>query len=74
MVKNLPASAGNVGDLGSIPGSGRSPGGWNQSEAWARLRHRPREEWMLLEHQMVGCPPPAGNHMLGTGPEALYAL
>ena len=26
MVKNLPASAGNIRDLGSIPGSGRSPG------------------------------------------------
>ena len=27
MVKNLSAIAGNVGDMGSIPGSGRSPGG-----------------------------------------------
>ena len=27
MVKNPPASAGDIGDLGSIPGSGRSPGG-----------------------------------------------
>ena len=26
-VKNLPANAGNVRDVGSIPGSGRSPGG-----------------------------------------------
>ena len=26
MVKNLPASAGDVRDLGSIPGSGSSPG------------------------------------------------
>ena len=26
MVKNLPASAGDVRDTGSIPGSGRSPG------------------------------------------------
>ena len=29
MVKNLPANAGDVGDAGSIPGSGRSPGGGN---------------------------------------------
>ena len=28
-VKPLPASAGDTGDLGSIPGSGRSPGGGN---------------------------------------------
>ena len=27
--KNLPARAGDAGDLGSIPGSGRSPGGGN---------------------------------------------
>ena len=28
-VKNLPANAGDIGDLGSISGSGRSPGGGN---------------------------------------------
>ena len=27
VVKNLPANAGEVGDVGLIPGSGRSPGG-----------------------------------------------
>ena len=27
MVKNLPANAGNRGDVGLIPESGRSPGG-----------------------------------------------
>ena len=27
MVKSLPASAGDIRDTGSIPGSGRSPGG-----------------------------------------------
>ena len=29
MVKNLPDNAGDVRDAGSIPGSGRSPGGEN---------------------------------------------
>ena len=29
MVKNPPASAGDAGDVGSIPGSGRSPGEGN---------------------------------------------
>ena len=29
VVKNLPANAGNIRDLGSIPGSVRSPGGGN---------------------------------------------
>ena len=27
MVKNLPADRGDVRDVGSVPGSGRSPGG-----------------------------------------------
>ena len=27
VVKNLPANAGDAGDMGSIPGLGRSPGG-----------------------------------------------
>ena len=29
MVKNLPANAGDIRDAGSVPGSGRSPGGAN---------------------------------------------
>ena len=29
VVKNLPANAGAAGDIGSIPGSGRFPGGGN---------------------------------------------
>ena len=29
VVKDLPANAGEAGDLGSIPGWGRSPGGGN---------------------------------------------
>ena len=31
MVNSLPTNAGDVGDSGSIPGSGRSPGGGNGS-------------------------------------------
>ena len=29
VVKNLPANAGDIRDTGSIPGSGKSPGGGN---------------------------------------------
>ena len=29
MVKSLPANAGDTGDMGLLPGSGRSPGGGN---------------------------------------------
>ena len=28
MVKNLPSKAGDIRDMGSIPGLERSPGGW----------------------------------------------
>ena len=31
MVKNLPANAEGVRDMGSVPGSGRSPGGGNDN-------------------------------------------
>ena len=34
MVKNLPANAGDIRDLGSIPGSGRSPGRGHGMWAW----------------------------------------
>ena len=32
MVKNPPANAGDAGDMGLIPGLGRSPGGGNESD------------------------------------------
>ena len=53
MVKNPPANAGDVRDLGLIPGLGRSPGGGNGDplqyscmdnlvdiEAWRAMAHR----------------------------------
>ena len=40
-VKNLPANSGDIGDAGSIPGSGRSPGGGNGNPLqWARIAWR----------------------------------
>jgi len=32
VVKNLPATAGNIRDMGSIPGLGRSPGEGNGNQ------------------------------------------
>ena len=56
-VKNSPAHTGDIRDLGSIPGSGRSPGGGNGSPlqysclensmdrgAWWATVHRVKEE------------------------------
>ena len=46
LVKNLPAKAGDMRDKGSIPGSGRSPGGGHGLEnpmdrvAWWATAHR----------------------------------
>ena len=31
VIKNLPANAGAIGNLGSIPGWGRAPGGGNEN-------------------------------------------
>ena len=47
VVKNLPASAGAVTDVGSIPGSGRSPGGGQGNTLQYSCLENPmdREAW-----------------------------
>ena len=52
MVKNLPASA---GDMGSIPGSGRSPGEGNGNPLqYSCLRNfMDRESWWLTDHSIA---------------------
>ena len=62
MVKNQPANAGDVGDTGSIPGTGRSPGGGNGNPlpysclenptdrgAWQATVQRVAKSWMRLK-------------------------
>ena len=62
MVKNLPANAGDIRDLGSIPGSGRSPGGGRGNPlqysclensmdrgAWQAMVHRVNKELDMTE-------------------------
>ena len=44
MVKNSPANAGDVGDAGSIPGRGRSPGPWRRKIFQVCLPENPTEE------------------------------
>ena len=52
MVKNLPAKAGDAGDVGSIPGSGRPPGQGNgnplQYSSWDNPMDR--EAWWATVH------------------------
>ena len=43
MVKNLPANAGDVTDVGSIPGSGRSPGGGHDNPLQYSSRENPMD-------------------------------
>ena len=62
VIKSLPANVGDVGDAGSIPGLGRSPGGGNGNllqysylenptdrGAWQAIVHRVTQVWTLLK-------------------------
>ena len=42
VVKNLPANAGDTGDLGLIPGSGRSTGGGNENSIQYTYQQNPK--------------------------------
>ena len=51
-VKNLPANAGDIRNLGSIPGLGRSPGGGNGNPLQYSCLENPmdRETWWATVH------------------------
>ena len=53
MVKNPPASAGDIRDVGSIPGSGRSPGGGHGNPLqYSYLENRTdRGAWQAAVHK-----------------------
>ena len=68
MVKNLPAYAGDTGDLALIPGSGRSPGVGNDNPlqysslenfmdrgAWQATVHGIAESDIATEHSQLTC-------------------
>ena len=52
LVKNLPANAGDIRDAGSIPGSGRSPGGGHGNPLqYSSLENSiDREAWHAVVH------------------------
>ena len=52
-VKNSPANAGDMRDVGLIPGSGRSPGGGhNNPLQYSCLEHSiDREAWQAMVHR-----------------------
>ena len=43
VVKSSPANAGDSGDAGSIPGSGRSPGGGHGNPLWYSCLENPMD-------------------------------
>ena len=67
VVKNLPASAGGTGDVGSVPGSGRFPGGENGYSllysCWKNSRDR--EAWWAIVrgHRESDMTEPLGKHL-----------
>ena len=55
MVKNWPANAEDIRDAGSIPGSGRSPGGGHGNPLQYFCLENPmdREAWRVTEHMVA---------------------
>ena len=55
MVKTLPDNAGDIGDLGSIPGSGRSPGGGHENPLQYSCLENPmdRGAWQATVHRVA---------------------
>ena len=55
MVKNPPANAGDTGDLGSIPGSGRSPGIGNSNPLQYSCLENPMDRgvWRATVHRVA---------------------
>ena len=49
MVKNVPANAGDIRDMGLIPGSERFPGGGNDNPLQYSCLENPTEEPGLLQ-------------------------
>ena len=54
VVKKLPANAGNVTDMGSIPALGRSPGGRHDNPCWHFRLENPmdRRAWQATVHRV----------------------
>ena len=52
VVKNLPANAGDTGDVGLIPGSGRSPGGGRGNPLQYSCQENPMDggAWLAAVH------------------------
>ena len=54
-IKNMPANAGDIRDLGSIPGSGKSPGGGHSNPLQYSCLENPmdRGAWRATVHEVA---------------------
>ena len=57
MVKNPPANAGDIRDMGSIPGLGSTPGGRHGNPLQYSCLENPmdREAWQATAHRAAQC-------------------
>ena len=55
VVKNPPANAGDIKDVGSIPGAGRSPGGGHGNSLQYSCLENPRGQRSLVDYSPWGC-------------------
>ena len=55
VVKNLPANAGDIRDVGLIPGSGRSPGGGHGNALQYSCLENPMDKgaWLATVHRIA---------------------
>jgi len=55
VVKNSPANARDIGDVGSIPGLGRSPGGRNGNTLQYSCLENPKDTgaWQAIAHGVI---------------------
>jgi len=55
VVKTLPDNAGDIGDSGSVPGSGRSPGGGHENPLQYSCLENPmdRGAWQATVHRVA---------------------
>ena len=68
VVKNPLANAGDLRDVGSIPGSGRSPGGGNGNPLWYSFLENPtdRGAWKVTVHGVTKSRTQESTHSAST--------
>ena len=63
VIKNPPANAGDIEDMGSIPGSGRPPGEGEDNPLQYSCQQNPMDRgvWQTTAHKVIKSPKPLGR-------------